>query len=161
MKPCARAIQRHSLPEAYETPSLARMFLLAIALFALFLPIVGPLDDHHFAERSHTHGHIYLNSRAASHQHALETKGAHWHGTPTASLMTGDDGYRLGPTVYLTDPTVGLLLAVLNAPSHNAPEALRPAPPRGKESNPLAPFAAIIRQPEEHSVAPLLPPPIA
>ena len=161
MKPRASAIQRHSLPEAYEPPSLERMFLLAIALFALALPMVGPLDDHHFAERSHTHGHIYLDGRPATHRHQIETRAAHWHATAPTARNTSSLWNGVQSTVYLTDPAVGLLLSVLTAPSHNAPEALRPAPPHGKESNPLTPFAAAKRQPEEQSVAPPLPPPIA
>ena len=161
MKTRASVIQRHPPHQAYEPPSLARMFLLAFALFALALPIVGPLDDHHFAERSHAHAHIYLDGRAAEHQHLLESRAAHRHNSETMAGKDGSGWNGAGSTVYLTDPTVGLLLAVLNAPWHNAPEALRPAPPSGKESNPLAPFAAVMRQPEEQSVAPLLPPPIS
>ena len=58
---------------------MAWMLALAAALFALALPIVGPLDDHHFAERSHSHDHIYLNGMPVAHGHAYDELALHPH----------------------------------------------------------------------------------
>lgn len=146
---------------AADPPSLGWMLLLAFALFALALPIVGPLDDHHFAERSHTHGHIYLDGRTATHQHFSDSGAAHWHGDLTNAASDGGSWDGAGPTTYLTDPTGSLLLAVLTAPSHKAPDALRPAIPRDEATNPLSPYGVRYGQPSGRYVAPLPPPPIA
>ena len=146
---------------AIEPPSFLRMALLALALFALAIPIVGPLDDHHFAERSHTHQHIYLDGRPAQHVHLLESGRLHWHAGQLDVPADGSEGLHFGGVAYLTDPTSSLMLTALNAPLHKAPEALRPAPRRSRNSNPLAPFGARRPQPKGESVAPPLPPPIA
>jgi len=146
---------------AADPPSLAWILLLALALFALALPIVGPLDDHHFAERSHTHLHIYLDGRTATHQHFPESGVAHWHGGLPSAGRDGRFWDGAGPTTYLTDPTASLLLAVLTAPSHKAPDALRPTIPRDEATNPLRPFGVRYAQPSGRYVAPLPPPPIA
>lgn len=146
---------------ATEPPSFLRMVLLALALFALAIPIAGPLDDHHFAERSHTHQHLYLDGRPAPHLHLPETGRLHRHAGQLDIPAYGSDGLQPDDVAYFTDTTSSLMLAVLNAPVHKAPEALRPAAPRGRDSNPLAPFAAPRLQPGGHNVAPPLPPPIA
>ena len=142
-------------------PSLAWIAMLALALFALALPIAGPLDDHHFAERSHTHQHIYPDGRPVGHEHAGAQALPHPHSDRSGrSLSFGRYGGS-GEVVYLADATAGFLLAVMNAPYHNAPESLRPAPPRGDGNNLLRPFRVLSRQPAEHHIAPLPPPPIA
>ena len=146
---------------ATEPPSFLRMALLAMALFALAVPIVGPLDDHHFAERSHTHQHLYPDGRPAPHLHLLETGRMHRHSGQLDMPAYGSDGLQPDGVAYFTDTAASLMLAVMNAPLHKAPEALRPTSPRGRDSNPLAPFAVRLPQPEGHNVAPLPPPPIA
>ena len=161
MHPRANSIPRHPSVGAYEPPSLARTLLLAVALFALTLPIVGPLEDQHFVERSHAHGHVYMDGRAASHQHVFELSARHWHAAEFRTDGADDYWPIVSSTVYFTDPTVGMLLAVMNAPSHHAPQALRPTAPRGDGSNPLAGCATMIRQPAGRDIAPLPPPPIA
>ena len=144
-----------------EPPSLACIAMLALALFALALPIVGPLDDHHFAERSHTHRHIYPDGRPVSHEHAGTKALPHSHsGRPGTSLSLERYGGS-GDVVYLAGSTAGFLLAVMNAPYHNAPESLRPAAARGDGNNPLKPFKVLSRQPAGRNIAPLPPPPIA
>ena len=54
-----------------------------IALYALLLPLFGPLLDHHFVEWQHNHAHLYLDGRsadgAAAHRHIYERSGGHWH----------------------------------------------------------------------------------
>ena len=154
------ANSRHGTGSA-EPPSLTRTILLALALFALALPIVGPLDDHHFAERSHTHGHIYPDGRPVQHRHLDEYGPGHWH-AGQRGLATYGDGWRQRDGVaYFTDATASLMLAVLNAPYHPAPDRLRPPAAHIKGDNPLSGFAARYARPEGQNVAPPLPPPIA
>lgn len=135
--------------------------MLAFALFALALPIVGPMDDHHFAERSHTHLHIYPDGRPASHEHTGALALPHLHPTRFDLSRYGESDAQPPDVMYLTNATASLLLAVMNAPYHNAPDALRPAPRRGNGNNRLTPFRVLSRQPAGRSVAPLPPPPIA
>lgn len=144
-----------------DPPSLGWILLLAFALFALALPIVGPLDDHHFAERSHTHLHIYPDGRPASHEHVGAQALPHLHSTLPDAPVYGESAGQYADVMYLTNATASFLLAVMNAPYHNAPDALRPAPPRGNGDNPLTPFRVLSRQPAGRSIAPLPPPPIA
>ena len=161
MRTPAHTIQRNPLMEANSPPSLAWMVMLAVALFALALPIVGPLDDHHFAERSHAHGHVYLNGQPAPHDHAGTGSRLHVHidrPRPASPAADWADGV---PVAYFTDATASLMLAVINAPYHNAPESLRPAPPRGSDDNPLASFAPPYREPASVRLLPPVPPPIA
>ena len=135
------------------------MLLLAAALFALALPIVGPLDDHHFAERTHTHAHIYLNGRPVPHGHAYERGLRHLHPAGVqAAENTGAN--RAEGILYRTPATASLMLAVLSAPYHNAPDALRPPPPRAKDANPLTRYADPTRGPDGADVPPPLPPPV-
>ena len=148
---------RSSFTEPYDPPSLARMVLLALALFALVLPIVGPLDDHHFAERSHSHAHIYLDGRPISHEHPGAKALPHPH-PGTSDVSPDADSVE---TVYLTNATASLLLAVMNAPYHGSPESLRPTPARGDEANLLTPYRVRHSQPTGRQIIPLLPPPIA
>ena len=147
--------------DAADPPSLGWMLLLAFALFALALPIVGPLDDHHFAERSHAHQHIYLDGRPVNHEHEGAAALPHPHSGRLNTLPDVGQDRRSMDVVYLTNATASFLLAVMNAPYHSAPEALRPATPRDKDANPLGPFTGRYQKPEEHSVSPPLPPPIA
>ena len=146
---------------AADPPSLGWILLLAFALFALALPIVGPLDDHHFAERSHDHLHIYPDGRPTSHEHVGSQALPHPHSERLNVLPNVRRGGLSRDIVYVTDATVSLLLAMMNAPYHSAPEALRPAAPRDKNHNPLGRFARRYEKPEGQSVSPPQPPPIA
>ena len=134
---------------------------MALALFALALPIVGPLDDHHFAERSHTHQHVYFAGVPVSHQHVGTREGVHAHPDLSGRPDSGA-GWPGGlVAAYFTDTTTSLSLAVMHAPYHNAPESMRPAPPRAGGDNPLEPFAAGERKLNGAGMAPPVPPPIA
>ena len=150
-------------PGAYATepPSFLRMVLLALALFALTLPIAGPLDDHHFAERSHNHQHIYLDGKPAEHRHVFDTDPRHWHAGPSDSTTDPYASERGDGVAYLTGATASLTLAVTNAPYHPAPEALRPPSAYDEGDNPLSDFAARYHHPEGRRLAPPQPPPIA
>ncbi len=59
--------------------------LAVVATYALFLPLLGPLADHHFAERRPSHGHIYSGDMPAQHLHPYETTHVH-DGTTGASI---------------------------------------------------------------------------
>ena len=142
-------------------PSLGRLLLLAAALFSLALPVVGPLDDHHFAERTHTHEHIYLAGRPVPHLHVYEAGRPHWHAGGLDRPAYGDVAFDQESVAFLTPTTASLMLAVLNAPYHPAPDALRPPAPRTDDDNPLARFAAPAREPDSASVPPPQPPPVA
>ena len=145
---------------AHEPPSLAAMLFLAAALFALVLPIVGPVDDHHFAERAHNHDHIYLNGAPVSHDHAYDIADQHGHpGRPTRSYPK-DLGWWRGDILNLTPATSALMLASLNAPYHQAPDTLR-APLTGHQANPLEPFTPAQLPGRSADLTPPLPPPVA
>ena len=88
-----------------KPPSLAALALLGVALFAMALPIVGPLDDHHFAERTHTHQHIYLDGRPAAHRHIYERPGHHRHRHLAPGALAGNAGaYRPAPGLAMAPP---------------------------------------------------------
>lgn len=136
------------------------MLFLATALFALVLPIVGPLDDHHFAERVHNHDHIYLNGAPVAHDHAFGASAHHFHPGPhSPSDQPGDNGWN-GDVLNLSPATSGLTLASLNAPCHPAPDSLRPPPP-SNQANPLERFAPVSDRPGSADLSPPLPPPVA
>ena len=136
------------------------MLLLAAALFALALPIVGPLDDHHFAERSHSHDHIYLNGATVAHNHAYEVLALHAHrgSEPLSSQPAGWQQER--DVLYLTPAAAGITLSALNAPYHPAPESLRPPPPSSDAANPLERIAPESGRSRGETIPPPLPPPI-
>ena len=48
---------------------------LVIALYALLLPVFGPLLDHHFVEWQHNHAHVYSGGAEAvtgAHRHVYD-----------------------------------------------------------------------------------------
>ena len=66
--------------------------LQTLALLALFIPVAGPLVDHHYAQRSPHHAHAYLGSFAGDHDHASLAE-PHAHGDADAlPLDPGDAG---------------------------------------------------------------------
>lgn len=140
-------------------PGLGYLVMLAAALFALMLPIAGPLDDHHFAERMPAHGHIYPDGRPVPHQHFYQSPAGHRH-SPPPGVDRDHPGYDAGAAATL-EPAAGLLLAAWSAPYHPAPDALRPPAARGKDDNRRARFAAPFRRGEGISVWPPHRPPVA
>lgn len=145
---------------AHEPPSLAAMLVLAAALFAIVLPIVGPLDDHHFTERAHNHVHIYLNGAPASHDHAYGIAAQHGHPGPQTRSYPSDVGAWRGDILNLAPATSALMLASLNAPHHQAPDLLRAPLPR-HQANPLERFTAVPLPARGADLTPPLPPPVA
>ena len=60
---------------------------LVIALYALLLPMVGPVLDHHYVEWQHNHGHVYFGGGSEDgrgyHPHVYNSSNNHSHATPT------------------------------------------------------------------------------
>ena len=57
-------------------PALAALALLAVGV--LMLPSLGPLLDHHFAERQPGHTHWYRGAAGAEHSHPFEDFHIHY-----------------------------------------------------------------------------------
>ncbi len=144
----------------HEPPSLGWMLALAAALFALVLPIVGPMDDHHFAERYHTHDHIYLNGAPVPHNHSYEGLALHAHRAPESQLPLIESWQQGSDVLYLMPAAAGLSLSALNAPYHPAPESLRPPPPPTNDANPLEKRVTGTDRLRGENLPPPLPPPI-
>ena len=64
------------------------------AVFALLLPVAGPIIDHHFAERLPGHGHVYIDGPELSHEHDLSSSHNH---TATTVLAVDDTGPSVVP----------------------------------------------------------------
>lgn len=93
---------------------LARVWPVGLAVVMVFLPALGPLVDHHFAERQPYHAHLGAN---AGHEHDFRYTHAH----PSERTVDGDlalysfDVSSAGPTIAL--PTDAELQARLTADS--------------------------------------------
>ena len=95
--------------------------ITALALLtALLIPLLGPLVDHHFAERQPGHLHLYLTGVPVQHLHDHEA--SHTHNAPAADLQSVEDaGPVLENTVIflpqegegLSVSTIGVTLALL------------------------------------------------
>ena len=59
---------------------LSALFTTA-ATAAVFLPTLGPLLDHHYAERLPNHTHLYFGTGDPNHVHPFEVQG-HFHYNP-------------------------------------------------------------------------------
>lgn len=126
---------------------------IVIALYALLLPVVGPLLDHHYAEWQHNHGHVYFGGTpeaAGFHVHIYDAGGDHGHvpgsdylgarGVPGGvAYFSGFDGAGSGPissptgpateTLTFPDPGDQPLLAAYGI-AELPPVGVRIAPPR-------------------------------
>lgn len=80
-------------------------------LYLVFSPVLGPVLDHHFAERHHNHSHVYLGNEAYAHDHTYQLDHTHRYIVETGSTESRGgyrDGSRPAATVYLTsDDGVG------------------------------------------------------
>ena len=56
------------------TQSLATL----LAVVALLMSALGPMLDHHFAERHPAHGHLYLGAVGPDHSHPFEHSHVHY-----------------------------------------------------------------------------------
>ena len=91
---------------------------IVIALYALLLPVVGPLLDHHYAEWQHNHGHVYFGGgpgETGFHVHIYEARENHGHLPATdysdgrsipegVAYFSGFDGAGSGPISSPTGP---------------------------------------------------------
>ncbi len=97
--------------------------VIALALLtALLLPLLGPLADHHFAERQPGHLHIYLAGVPIQHLHDHEA--LHTHEAPNRGPVGFESG---GPVLKnsvifmpqegegLSVSTLGVTLALLTS----------------------------------------------
>jgi hypothetical protein len=74
--------------------------VLCLAFFALVLASLGPVLDHHFAERQPGHEHLYLGKKVPTHPHPYQQVHAHPQTTesqPENAPTAPDD------TIYLTN----------------------------------------------------------
>ena len=123
---------------------------IIVGLYALLLPVFGPLLDHHFAEWQHNHAHVYFNGGAPGHRHVYDAAaGGHAHrllsdGTGAAgatgiAYLTAYDGAGPGSTYLPVTPVIQSLcfpdpgdciLLSGNAPNDIIPPGAFTAPPR-------------------------------
>ena len=95
--------------------------ITALALLAaLLIPLLGPLVDHHFAERQPGHLHLYLTGVPVQHLHDHEAY--HSHDAPTADLRSVEDAVPVLENTVIFLPqegeglsvsTIGVTLALL------------------------------------------------
>lgn len=57
---------------------LAIQSLALLAVVALLMSALGPMLDHHFAERHPAHGHLYLGAVEPEHTHPFEHSHVHY-----------------------------------------------------------------------------------
>ena len=57
---------------------MATQSLAILAVVALLVSALGPMLDHHFAERHPAHGHLYLGAVGPEHSHAFEHSHIHY-----------------------------------------------------------------------------------
>ncbi len=69
--------------------------ILVLAVLGLALPGLGPVFDHHFAERLHDHQHIFLDSATVGHQHPYQN--IHGHALRTEEANGAPAGIGLFP----------------------------------------------------------------
>jgi len=96
---------------------------VVIALYALMLPAVGPMLDHHYVEWQHNHGHVYFDGSSGGsglHVHIYDTAGDHSHlpGTDHSgghmlaegvAYFSGLDGSGSGPISSPSGPAIDSL----------------------------------------------------
>ena len=93
---------------------------IVIALYALLLPAIGPVLDHHYVEWQHNHGHVYFGGGPEDglgyHPHAYDSGDIHSHATPTdlagnqtlpegVAYLSTFDGSGAGPIFSPTGPS--------------------------------------------------------
>ena len=59
---------------------LAAQSLALLAVVSLLVSALGPMLDHHFAERHPAHGHLYLGAVGPEHSHPYEHSHIHYDG---------------------------------------------------------------------------------
>ena len=75
------------MDNALKTLGVQSLALLAVAV--LLLSSLGPMVDHHFAERYPAHGHLFLDGADGEHTHPFEH--SHIHYDELYALAPGDE----------------------------------------------------------------------
>jgi hypothetical protein len=93
------------LPDVSSPAMLCHQLIIIVVLYALFTPFLGPMLDHHFAERQHNHQHIYFGSASAKHTHFYELLDlhSHTHNTPIIPPSNASESNESpNEVIYLT-----------------------------------------------------------
>jgi hypothetical protein len=97
-----------------------RLIIVAV-VYLLLAPFLGPMLDHHFAERQHNHQHIHFGSGGTKHVHFYDLLHlhSHTHNTPVIPPSNGLASHEPpNEVIYLTSQYgVGQ-----SAPSFTIPE---------------------------------------
>ena len=64
--------------------------LALLAVVALLASALGPMLDHHFAERHPAHGHLYLGAADSGHSHPFEHSHIHYDALYAPAPGQGD-----------------------------------------------------------------------
>jgi hypothetical protein len=80
-----------------------------LAAVAMLTTIVGPVLDHHFAERQASHGHIFLDTVQPEHGHTVDDGHGHETGQfPASGVVAIGDGDATGTTLDNAAPPVNI-----------------------------------------------------
>ena len=114
----------HTTPLRYTLSKTAFQVAVVTAIVALLLSSIGPLADHHFAERHPGHAHVYLGPEGPDHAHPYQAAHFHAHayddnqpGSAGIVFLTSQDGLGQG-YLDLAAPVV-LQFAVIPGPDDN------------------------------------------
>ena len=150
-------IEPDSLSGSCSWRQLCLQAMALLVVFSLGLSFLGPLIDHHFAERLPGHHHIYLGTFASEHDHDFEQFHMHASSRLLTLLIEGAD--QPGP-----DDVVVLSLsegATRSAADLTMPLA-QPAAIFGSDRTPLLrTTGSYIAVPSGETIAPQRPPPRA
>lgn len=75
----AEKLKRTPETRAVAPAGPAYQLLALLAVLGLLLPFLGPVADHHFAERHPAHQHLYLGAAVPEHQHRYQAAHRHHH----------------------------------------------------------------------------------
>lgn len=108
-----------------------RYGLQTLLVVAILLPVLGPLTDHHYAERQPHHDHVHLGPGSGEHHHRYVHPHSHDaapEGAPatdgTVSVLVSGD--RSAPNATLTLLPVKTTLDALLPPPSGAYQRLYP-----------------------------------
>jgi hypothetical protein len=113
--------------------------MVLLAVVAVLMTVVGPVFDHHFAERQASHGHVFLDQVTPEHGHSADDGHGHDAAEPVSvSIVATSDSDATGMSVDNVVPPTA------TKPGHDL-NALRfvglitdEDPPTGQTGLPLA-----------------------
>ena len=130
--------------------SLGVQSLALLAVAVLLLSSLGPMIDHHFAERHPDHGHLFLGAADEEHTHPFEHSHIHYDAM-YAPVAGGENVIFFAP-----NDGVGYAYADVTAP------ALTPLLRAGDDGGPLLGSRSNYATPLRGAhIPPLVPPPEA